>query len=80
MKIDIDGFEIEIKAKYHAEDRNSKRAALSFLNTLSILYGDSAELHRKTQDPVYVRFAELQEKRSKQLFDICNKNGLYDEY
>lgn len=79
MKLQIEGYEIEIKARYNAQERNSKTAALSFINTLSILYSDSAKLHEMKNDRVFKKFSEIQRERSHELYKICEQNGLYKD-
>lgn len=80
MRIELEGYEIEIKARFIGEERSTKKRVLEIINTLSILYGESAELNGMTQDKVYQDYAEIQRKRSKELFKICRDNGLYDHF
>lgn len=79
MKLQIEGYEIEIKARYNAQERNSKKAALSFINTLSLLYSDSAKYYEIKNESVYQKYAEIQFERSRELYKICEQNGLYKD-
>lgn len=44
MKFTVGDYEIEVKAKHDYETRNNREATIYFLNELSILYGERAEL------------------------------------
>lgn len=79
MKLQIEGYTLEIKARYNEKERSSKNAALSFINMLSILYSDSARLHEMKNETVYKEFAKIQRERSHELYKICEQNGLYKD-
>ena len=46
MKVQFDGYEVEIKVKTTFESKASKRSAMALLNTIGILYREAAA-HRK---------------------------------
>lgn len=80
MKIQFNGYEIEIKARHSYDDRATKSCVLELLNNLSILYNDSADLHEKLEagDGIYSDYAELQRSRSNELYKICKDNNFYN--
>ena len=79
MKLQIEGYEIEIKARHNTKERNSKNVALSFINSLSLLYSESAKYYESKNELVYQEYAEIQRERSHELYKLCEQNGLYKD-
>lgn len=83
MKFTFNGYEIDLKVKKEWKNKATKKDALQFINELVILYDESAQLAKiesqtNENGELYNAYAELQNKRSKVLFEICENGGLYD--
>lgn len=74
MKVKVNGYEVEIKARDLSKDRATKKATLEFLNDLAILAIDSKE---HNEELGYKSLAEEAENYRKAFYDVCDKNGLY---
>lgn len=75
MKFVVDGYEIEIKAKYEHTNRNASGVAMAFMNKVSLLYDEVAELYDREGNHM---LAEYSRRQSKNLYDQLNEAGYYD--
>lgn len=88
MKITLDGQIIDIKVTEQGETRSSKKATMYFLNSLAILYSESAELdtimHERYPDRNYYAGEHgtiAQSRRSSsEIHDQLNAMGLYGKH
>lgn len=74
MKININGYDVEIKAKKYTE-RFNKVDTLTLLNYLSILIDESAELDMERG---FNKVAEFKHEDSLAIYELCKEQGLYD--
>lgn len=72
MKINVNGYEVEITAKLNGDNDD---ATLFFLNDLSIAFQNSCIYNTTTG---FDALANRDKKTSAELFDICHKAGLYE--
>ena len=85
MKIEIDGYEIELKVRdtvlsKHANEEDT----LDFLNHLSSMYDDCSrflmnEFRKDETKKFYKGCAERKARVAHELFEFCRENGLYDK-
>lgn len=88
MKITLQGKTIDIKVTPYGATRASKEATMYFLNNLSILFGESAELDEIMQERHPERdyyggqYGTIASSRraSKEIFDQLDAMGLYDKH
>ena len=85
MKFTVGNYEIDVKAKFDHDTRNNREATLHFLNELSILYGERAELKTRlnAEDPrdYYTgKHGTIAQARrtSREIFEQLEALGLYD--
>lgn len=80
MKVNIDGYEIELKAKFYG-DKATKEQALYFLNFLSMVFNDASkynELANKVNPKSwYEHDANKYKEIADNLYDIVSINGGY---
>ena len=74
MKLIIDDFEVEVKAKFEGGERYNKEATLFFLNHLSML-ASAARKHFESEG-AYALADDAERVRS-QLFKFCDDKGVY---
>lgn len=75
MKLRIDNFEVEIKAKgLFGKDRYNQRDVMSLLNTISIAFDDAGKYNLENfgHDMGYTKIGH-------QIFAVLDENGLYEE-
>ena len=77
MKIDLGTYEIDIRVKYNGEKRYNARATMGFLNTLSLLYGEAAEL-AESQYPELGK-AIYYRNPAHRIFKALDAEGFYDD-
>ena len=74
MKLEFDGYEIDIKVKMGTSKKCNKQDTLYFLNWLSMLSGRAEVGYNADNLKTYARqsgdFASY-------LYGVCNENGLY---
>lgn len=70
------GMEIEVKAKEANHDKCSKAAAQYFMNYVAILASEAANRYRTLGCNA---LAEQAEEFHKEIYDILEAQGLYDE-
>ena len=76
MKIEINEYEIEVKAKRLNENRASKRTTMQVLNTISIWAAKAAKIMRAEDCPTLAKeYEEIADK----LYRILKSEGLYDK-
>ncbi len=68
MKLNFNGFEVEIKAKGVYGTRYNKKDAMAVLNMISIMAQESAK----------VSGMKSWEKLGKEIYDVLLENGCYD--
>ena len=83
MKIQIDGFEVEIKARRTNEKRHNKLSTMYFVNWLEGLLFDSArldsEIYENTHKECYKSVSEQKYDMGRQLYDLLNDMHFYDD-
>lgn len=84
MKVMIDGYEVEIKAKSEFSNRFNKEDTLSLLNTINIWQYSEAEIsenkYKETGKECHKRVSELRYKKCAKLHDFLASFGIYDEF
>lgn len=74
MKINIGGYDVEIKAKLDFKAKNNEKDTLAFLNYLSLVFEDASKFWETQNGPSY----KSPEKRaSEYLYNYCKDHGLY---
>ena len=74
MKLIIDGYEVEIKAKHTFEQKNNKGAVMGFLNHLSILFHEAGEYNTE-----HYGYDCGYQKESDDLYQFLKARGCYDD-
>ena len=75
MKIKIDSFEVDIKAKgVYNKERNNKEDLQHFLNLLSIVFEESAKYNER----VFNTPCDYRQRVSDALYNELNNDGFYD--
>lgn len=75
MRVQLGGFEVEVKAKLIAEEKFSKQQTLYFINELACAFSEAAKSYRESDCPALARRAD---EISDNAHDFCAVNGLYD--
>ena len=75
MKITINGYEVEIKAKYKASDRMNQKDTMAVLNQISICAGESKY---RFQQSGCNRLAETAGEAQHTIFDALDARGYFD--
>lgn len=78
MTLTIDGYVVELKVRESWQNRNSKEAALNFINHLSIVFAEAADGAIAEGGILSKTIADDYKETSRKLFDICDENGCYD--
>lgn len=75
MKLMINGYEVEIKAKAKWSKRANKEDTMDFLNTISLLASEAAKYNEqiKAHDAV----AEWCDRISDEIYNVLKENGAY---
>ena len=76
MKLNIDGFEVEIKAKMTGNDRANKTDTMYFLNKISIWASEAAK-HERTEG--FITLAESYETAGEIIYDTLEAAGFYKD-
>ena len=76
MKITINGYEVEIKAKYKASDKMNQRDTMAVLNQISIWAGESK--YRFIQNGC-VHLAEIAGEAHNAIYDALDAKGYFDD-
>lgn len=76
MKIQFDGYEVEIKAKYTWQNKANQEVTMALLNTISILYREAAE-HRKEQLGSRTA-ADYYIKPADEIYEVLKDAGYYN--
>ena len=85
MKIEIDGYEIELKVRTTVLSKHANEEdTLDFLNHLSLMYNESARMYinefRKDETKKFYKgVAERKAEVAHKLFKFCEEHGLYDQ-
>ncbi len=74
MKLMINGYEVEIKARATWSKRATKLDAMHFLNSISILAFEAAEYNRMKFGEDCGKYAD---RISDEIFEVLKANGLY---
>ena len=78
MRIVVDGFEIELKAKMQYRDGNfNKRDTMAFLNTLSLYLSDLSH-YMEADDKTAAACAPYRRKDADNIYRILNEAGYYN--
>lgn len=84
MKVMIDGYEVEIKAKSEYSKRFNKDDTLSLLNIINIWQYSEAELTQKkyeeTKKECYKSVSNLRFEKCAKLHDFIASFGVYDKF
>lgn len=76
MKVRVNGYEVEIKARDLSRDRANKKDTLQFMNDICCLAIEARE-HYEMEG--YVALTEEAESFRKAFFKVCDENGLYNK-
>lgn len=74
MKLIVDGYEVEIKAKRSYETKATKETTVCFLNGLSILAAEAKERYTRIGANGLASWAGCV---SDELYGVCEKAGAY---
>ena len=74
MRLIIDDFEVEVKARLVNKDRFSRKDTMRFLNKVSIWAGEASKQY---DDNGLDSLAEWTQKASDQIYETLRKNGCY---
>lgn len=77
MKLIIDDFEVEVKAKFEGGERYNKEATLFFLNHLVVLAGEAKKGFEA--EGAYA-LADSAQRAQKNIYEFCKDKGAYKEY
>ena len=84
MKVIIDGYEVEIKAKSEFSNRFNKDDTLSLLNVINIWQYSEAEItenkYKETGKECYKRVSDKRYEKCAKLHDFIASFGVYDEF
>lgn len=75
MRVIIDGYEVEIKAKKESE-RFNKGETMEVINLIAILASEAEELYREHKK--YDALADMADKISSNCHNVVAKNGGYN--
>ncbi len=77
MTFSIDGYTVDIKAKFgkSADKRMNKRDAMAIMNLICIWAGEAANQFDSTGCPALARQAR---KANDDIYNLLDANGLYD--
>ena len=76
MKLTINNYEIEIKAKSSYSNRFNKNDTLNLLNILAIAFFNS---HQRNELEGYTASANRDYENSNNIHDFLDSNGFYDD-
>ncbi len=76
MKLTINGYEVEIKAKHTYESRVNKKATMDLLNLISIWASAAAKW---TEEQSYPALAESYENAGDEIYKVLAAEGLYNK-
>lgn len=74
MKLEFGGYEVEIKAKFKGDKKNSKEAVLYLLNNIGLAYLDASQYYNKKG---YTASAEMNEKTWREIVDAIDAEKFY---
>ena len=84
MRVIIDGYEVEIKAKTSYNKRFNQEDTLNLLNELNLWQYSEAELserkYQETNTECYNDYAKSVYKRVNELHKFLASYGIYDKY
>ena len=73
MKIKLNGYEVEVKAKC-INERYSEKETMNFLNWLSLMLDDLTKYNRSQG---YEKFAQMREEEAINIYNMLAEKGLY---
>lgn len=74
MRLTIGSYEVEIKAKFKGDKRNSKEAVMYLLNNISLAYFDASQYYSKKG---FTASAEMNEKKWRQIVDAIDAEHFF---
>lgn len=74
MKISLNGWEVEVKAKYMNNQKYTEKDTMNFLNWLSLMLEDLSKYDRIQG---YENLALMRENESHNIFLMLKEKGLY---
>ena len=74
MKLKIDLYEVEIKAKRFHQKRNSEQEAMHFLNFLSIVLDEAGKYNKEHYDG-----GDYLREDAQKIYELLNEKGLYKD-
>lgn len=74
MKLEFGGYEVEIKAKFKSNKKNSKEAVMYLLNNISLAYFDAAQYYSKKG---FTASAEMNKKKWREIVDAIEAENFF---